>query len=403
MSLLDLLRLALTALTRHRLRSLLSLLGVAIGVTAVVLLTALGEGARRYVVGQFESLGTNLVIVIPGKTETAGALPGIGGAPNDLTLDDAEALRRDLPEVKRVVPVVVGPETVSHHERSRQVLIVGATHEYLDVRRLSLRLGRNLPALEPSRAMPVTVLGHAVAKELFADENPLGKVVRIADWRIRVVGVLAPRGQSVGVDTDELAIIPVGTGLRLFNRSSLFRVLLDVGAHAEIERVRDRAVAVIRERHDDEEDVTILTEDSVLESFSEILATLTAAVAGIAAISLSVAGIGIMNVMLVSVSERTSEVGLLKAIGATHRQVLGLFLAEAVLLSSAGGLLGLGVALAIGQVVGLAYPELDITPPTWAVLAALGVSFGAGAVFGVLPARRATRLDPVVALGKRPQ
>jgi putative ABC transport system permease protein len=400
-SLFDLLRFAGQALSRQRLRSLLSLLGVAIGVAAVVLLTGLGEGARRYVSGQFESMGTNLVIIVPGKTETKGGIPGIGGAPNDLTLADAEALRRRVPNALRIVPVVVGPETVSHLERRRQVLVIGSTSDFLEVRQLTLQLGQFLPVIDTGRAMPVTVIGHGVAEELFPGQNPLGKVVRIGDWRMRVLGVLAPQGQKMGIDFDELAIIPVGTGMRLFNRASLFRILMDVSAHAEVGRVQAQALEVLKDRHDDEEDVTILTQDSVVGSLSAILAALTAAVAGIAAISLTVAGIGIMNVMLVSVSERTPEVGLLKALGATHRQVLAIFLAEAVLLSTTGGLLGLGVALAIGAGTGMAFPAVDISPPSWAVYSSLGLSVGAGALFGVLPARRASRLDPVAALGKK--
>ena len=398
MSLLDLLGFALTALTRQRLRSLLSLLGVAIGVGAVVLLTSLGEGARRYVTGQFESLGTNLVIVIPGKTETQGALPGIGGAPNDLTIDDARALRRRLPQVNRVVPVVVGPETVSRRERQRQVVVIGATHEFLQVRRLALGQGSFLPELDEERSLPVTVLGATLARELFPDQQAVGQVVRIGGWRMRVLGVLAAGGTKVGIDTDELAIVPVGTALKMFNRSSLFRILLDVQAHAAIDGVVAQTEAILKERHDGDEDVTVLTQDSVLGSFAAILSALTVAVAGIAAISLTVAGIGIMNVMLVSVSERTAEVGLLKALGATHRQVLSVFLAESILLSSAGGALGLAGSLSVTLVVRLTYPAFDLTPPTWAVVAALVVSVGSGALFGVLPARRATQLDPVEAL-----
>ncbi len=400
MSLFDLLSFASTALLRQRLRTALSLLGVAIGVGAVVLLTSLGEGARRYVTGQFEELGTNLLIVIPGKTETSGALPGIGKAPNDLTLDDAEALRRRVPQVRRIVPVVVGPETVSRAGRERQVIVIGATHEFLDVRKLKIASGRFLPPIDPQRSQPIAVIGDTVAKELFPGESPLGKVLRVADWRIRVVGVLADRGTHMGLDTDQLVLIPVGTGIRLFDRSSLFRILVEVQAQPEMEAAKEGVRRVLKERHDDEEDVTLLTQDSVMSSFSSILGALTAALAGIAAISLSVAGLGIMNVMLVSVSERTAEIGLLKALGATSGQVLGIFLAEAVLLSSAGGLVGLSGALIVLEVVELAYPGFPLSAPWWAVLAALGVSVGAGALFGVLPARRATRLDPVAALGK---
>jgi putative ABC transport system permease protein len=398
---LDLLGFAGTALLRHRLRTLLSLLGVAIGVAAVVLLTSLGEGARRYVTGQFESLGTNLLIVIPGKTETTGALPGIGKPPHDLTLRDAEAVLRRVPEIARVVPVVVGSETVSRRELERQVLVIGATHEFLEVRKLRMGSGQFLPPLAHERSQPVVVLGSTVARELFPHRSALGEVVRVSDWRFRVIGVLAAQGTQVGIDTNQLAIVPVGAGIRLFDRSSLFRILCEVHAQVDMEKAKRGVQRVIAERHDDEEDVTLLTQDSVLSSFSSILTALTAALAGIAAISLCVAGLGIMNVMLVSVAERTSEVGLLKALGATSGQVLGVFLAEAVLLSTAGGVVGLGGAMSVVAALRWAYPSFPIAPPWWAVVAALVVSVGAGALFGVLPARRATRMDPVDALGKR--
>ncbi|RMG06422.1 MAG: FtsX-like permease family protein, partial [Planctomycetota bacterium] len=221
---------------------------------------------------------------------------------------------------------------------------------------------------------------------------------RVGDWRMRVLGVLAESGTRVGLNVDELALVPVGTGMRLFDRSSLFRILMDVSAHADMERVRRRAVEVLRKRHDGEEDVTVLTQESVLAAFSDILSVLTLAVAAVGGISLFVAGVGIMNVMLVSVSERTAEVGLLKALGATHRQVLAVFLAEAVILSSSGALCGLLVAGAAVAAVGWAFPSFAPSPPAWALAASLGVASASGALFGVLPARAASRLDPVEAL-----
>jgi putative ABC transport system permease protein len=398
---LDLLSFAWGAVSGHSLRTGLSLLGVAIGVCAVVLLTALGEGARRYVTGQFQSLGTNMLILLPGKTETAGALPGLGGAPNDLTLDDARALRRGLRHARHVVPVTANTETVSHRERSRQGLVLGTTHELLPVRRLRMGPGQFLPPLDDERSQPVVVLGSTMARELFGrGVDPVGQVVRIGGWRLRVVGVLAARGTQLGMDVDDIAIVPVGTAMRMFNRTSLFRILIEVGSRPELEPTQARAVEVITERHG-EEDVTCMTQEAVLSSFTTILGALTAALAGIAAISLSVAGIGIMNVMLVSVSERTAEIGLLKALGVSDRQVLALFLAEAMLLSTAGGLVGLGCGWLIAQGIMAVYPSLPLQAPVWAILAALGVSIGAGALFGVIPAVRATRLDPVAALQRR--
>jgi putative ABC transport system permease protein len=242
------------------------------------------------------------------------------------------------------------------------------------------------------------VLGATLARELFPGQTSLGRVVRVGDWRMRVIGVLARRGTHLGMDMDDVAVIPVATGMQMFNRTSLFRIVVRIHAHAELDAACDRAVAVLTERHD-EEDVTCITQDSVVASLSSILTALTLALGAIAAISLTVAGIGIMNLMLVSVSERTSEVGLLKAVGAGNGQILAVFLAEAVLLAGAGGLLGLGLGWTAVRIVVALYPSLPASPPLWALSAALALSVGVGALFGVLPARRAARLDPVVALG----
>ena len=393
----DLLRFAWTALTRHRVRTLLTVLGVAVGVAAVLTLTALGEGARRYVVDEFTTIGSNLVIILPGKAETSGAIPGIGGVPHDLTLDDALALQRDLRMARYVVPVSVGTETVSYRERRRQVAVVGSTAELMHARELKMEAGRFLPEEELHRGAPLIVLGHKVAKELFPGESALGKTVRAGGWRMRVLGVLAPRGTHVGVDMDEIVVVPVATGMRMFNRSSLFRILIKVRSAREATKACKRAVGILAERHR-EEDVTCITQDAVISTFSSILHTLTLVLAAIGAISLSVAGIGIMNVMLVAVSERTAEVGLLKALGVTRRQILAVFLTEAVLLAGVGGLLGVGLGWSALMALVSVYPDFPATPPAWALLAALAMSVVAGALFGVMPARRAARLDPVEAL-----
>jgi putative ABC transport system permease protein len=399
MSARDLLTFAVRALFGHRLRSGLSLLGMGVGVAAVVVLTALGEGARGYVSNQFANLGTNILIVVPGKTETTGALPGMGGAPNDLTLDDFEAIVRGVRQVERAAPIAMATTTASHGERSRQIAVIGTTKAFVDVRNLSMSRGTFLPEGDVQRGASVAVIGERVARELFPGKSPLGEVIRIDEWRMRVIGVLASRGTQLGVDVDDLVVIPVATAMRVFNRSSLFRILVEAGAYAELDSTAERVTALLTERHG-EEDVTIITQDSVVSSLEDILDTLTLVLAAIASISLGVAGIGIMNVMLVSVAERTSEVGLLKALGVSRSQIVAAFLAEATLLSLAGGLLGLGVGfLGVGVVVGF-YPDLPAHPPGWAVASALAVALGVGMVFGVLPARRASRLDPIAALAR---
>jgi len=375
----------------------MSLVGVAIGVAAVVTLTALGEGARRYVTGQFSTLGSNFLVILPGKNETTGIFPGVGGVPNDLTLDDARALQRGVPQVRFVAPISMGNETVAHQERRRQVMVVGSTGEFLKLHQLKVARGSSLPSGDLGRGAQVVLLGATVADELFGSEPPVGRAVRVGDWRMRVIGVLERRGEQVGFDMDDLVLVPVATGMRIFNRTSLFRVIIGVGAHRDVDAACSRAVAILTERHG-EEDVTCITQESVVSSLSSIVTALTLALGGIAAVSLSVAGIGIMNLMLVSVSERTREVGLLKAIGAGNRQILGVFLTEAILITSMGGLLGLTLGWAGIRILVLMVPAFPAATPPWAVASALAISVFLGALFGVLPARRATRLDPVAAL-----
>ena len=396
---LDCLSFAFKALRGHRLRSALSLLGLTIGVAAVVLLTALGEGARLYVVDQFAGLGTNLLVIIPGKTETTGSF-GVGGVPNDLTLDDALAVRRFLPEARAVAPITMATGELAAGERRRQVPILGTTPEYKQARRLKMAGGEFLPASDIDRGAPVVVLGATAARELFAEKNALGQPIRVEGRRMRVVGVLAKQGTKMGVNFDDIAIVPVAIGMQLFNRHSLFRILIQGSSHADLDILKEKVVALLTERHG-EEDVTAITQDAMLDTFSAILGALTLALGAIAAISLTVAGIGIMNVMLVAVSERTSEVGLLKSLGAARPQILLVFLAEAAILSTLGGLLGMAVGFALVRVLVELLPALPARPPDWAVAASLLVSVTTGVVFGVLPARKATRLDPVAALAKR--
>lgn len=402
MKLLDILSFSGKSLAGARSRTLLMILAMSIGVAAVVILTALGEGARRYVVDQFSSLGTNLLIVFPGRTETKGNVPGMlfGETPRDLTLDDALSLLKSR-YIQRIAPLTMGSGLVSFGRRNREVPVIGSTADMLEVRHMKLLDGRFLPGGEPRNAVPVCVLGIKVKDELFGSAQAVGQWVRIGDRRFRVVGVLASQGQSLGLDTDELAIIPVASAQMLFNIPSLFRILVEARSRDELDPARQDALQILAARHEGERDVTVVTQDAVLATFDKILRALTLAVAGIASISLGVAGILIMNVMLISVSQRTREIGLLKAIGATGSEIRNLFFTEAASLSLVGAISGwimgeIGVMIISGF-----YPTLPVTAPWWAIGAAISTALSTGILFSLLPATRAARLDPVQALSRR--
>lgn len=396
MPLTELIAFAIGALRGHRLRTVLSVAGVAVGIAAVVALTALGEGARQYVVQEFSSLGTNLLIVIPGKVETTGMMP-FGGTTNDLTLDDYRAVVTRIPLVVEAAPLATGTEVVRAGSRARSVGIFGTTAELARVRRLVVGSGRFLTPGDPDRGGSEVVLGLKVAQELFGAVSPLGKIVRIGEWRFRVVGVLAPRGRSLGFDFDDIVFIPVRTSMRMFNRSSLFRILVEVGSERNLAPAKKAVIELLAERHR-VEDVTVITQDAVVSTFNSVFNVLTLALVAIASVSLTVAGVGIMNVMLVAVAERKREIGLLKALGATTRQVLAVFIAEASVLSSLGGAVGLAAGWLSIRIFVQIYPTFPAAPPTWAVAASLAVSLGVGIIFGVVPAKRAAKLDPVEAL-----
>jgi putative ABC transport system permease protein len=398
----DLIRFARDAATGNPLRTWLLVLAMAIGVAAVVVLTALGDGARRYVVGEFSSLGTNLVIVLPGRSQTGGFNPGnaITNTPRDLTIDDAQAMLR-ASAVRRVAPLAVGTSEISYGGKLREVMVAGTNAQYADVRNLVLAQGRFLADGDWRRGASEAVIGAKIRDELFGAEAALGQLVRVGDRRFRVVGVMASTGQGLSLNTDELVMVPVALAQAMFNSNTLFRVLVEAHDRDAIEAAKTQVTEIVKLRHEGEEDVTVITQDAVLATFDKLLGTLTLAVAGIAAISLAVAGILVMNVMLVSVTQRTSEIGLLKALGATGATIRTAFLTEAAMLSLAGAVLGYLLGQAGAALIRQLYPVFPAYPPDWAVFAGLGTALVTGILFGVLPARQAARLDPVQSLAKR--
>ncbi len=398
----DALRFAGRAAAGYPVRTALMMLAMAIGVAAVVVLTALGEGARRYVVSEFSSLGSNLVIVLPGRSQTGGLGPStmLGQSERDLTLDDALALLR-AGSVQRIAPITVGVAEVSHRALSREATVVGTTAGFIEVRRLQLSQGHFFSQKDPRSAVAECVLGALLRDELFGPEPALGRWLRIGDRRFRVVGVMAASGQGLGFNTDEIVMVPVAAAQSMFNTNKLFRILVEAKGREAVDAAKNGVAAIIKERHENKEDVTVITQDAVLGTFDRILTALTMAVAGIAAISLAVAGILVMNVMLVAVTQRTGEIGLLKALGASNGHIRLLFFTEAALLSLAGALLGLALGEGGSAVLRQVYPALPAYAPAWASAAGVGIALLTGILFSILPARRAAGLDPVLALSKR--
>ncbi|MBL8446329.1 MAG: ABC transporter permease [Zoogloeaceae bacterium] len=381
------------------LRTALMILAMAIGVAAVVALTALGEGARRYVVGEFSALGSNLVVVLPGRTNTGGIGAGslVTSTPRDLTVEDALALLR-APLVTRVAPLSVGNSEISVGGMLRETLVLGTTADFAPIRHYQVAEGRFLPPEDPRHGSSVAVVGDTIRRELFGSSAALGKLVRIGDRRVRIIGVLPPSSSGLGLNADETVIIPVTLAQGLLNSNTLFRILVEVPSRQSIPDAKSQILKVLKDRHDGEEDVTLISQDAVLGTFDRILTALTVGVASIGAISLVVAGILVMNVMLVAVTQRTAEVGLLKALGARDLTIRALFLAEAALLSMAGAAIGVLLGHFGAWGIRVAYPALPAWPPPWAVVAGIATALVTGLTFGVWPAARAARMKPVTAL-----
>ncbi len=383
------------ALLAQRLRSLLTLLGMAIGICAVSLMSALGEGVRHYVLQEFTQFGSHLLAITPGKTETFG----IGAMLNTirpLSLADAQSLAR-LNGIEQVIPVVFGTAAIKRAGRSRHSNVAGVGPDAQSVWQLSLAQGRFLPHDDLDSARPFAVLGSTLKRELFGDGQVLGETVHIGSVRFMVIGVLAPKGQFLGTDLDDSAYIPVSQGLRLFNRDSLMEIDLvyQSGISAELisQRVKQRLIG----RHG-LEDFTLITQDEVLKSLDQILQMLKYAGGSLGFISLLVGGVGILSIMLITTTERTHEIGLLRALGCSTAQIRNLFLGEAILMALAGCLLGLTITAGLLLFSRWLLPGLPLSLAPQMVLLALGVSVLIGLLAGVKPATRAAAMNPIEAL-----
>ncbi len=393
---LDLISMTGGAVRGQRMRSLLTGLGIAVGIAAVVLLTAIGEGIQRFVLNEFTQFGTNLLAITPGKTGTMGMSGAVVSNVRPLSLEDADAVRA-LPKVRAVVPMIQGNAAVEHASRSRRTMVLGVNGEVPQVWQMHAALGRFLPQDPPRRARAYAVLGSKLRDELFGTRTPLGERIRIGGESYRVIGVMASKGQMLGFDLDDTVFIPVARAMAMFDRESLMEIDLLYTPGVRADRIAREVHTVMLRRHG-EEDFTITTQDQMLDVLGSVLDVLTMAVGALGGISLLVGGVGILTIMTIAVKERTAEIGLLRALGARRRQVLSLFLAEAVLLAVLGGVAGLVVGAGGAWLLGWLIPALP-THLAWDfTLLALVVAAAIGTLAGVVPALQAARLDPVTAL-----
>jgi putative ABC transport system permease protein len=392
----DLVRFTGGSVVAHRMRALLTALGIAVGVAAVVLLTSIGEGVRQFVVAEFTQFGTNIVNITPGTTKTMGGSIGVFGTVRPLTIDDAESLRR-VPYMTASVPVVQGNAEVEGNGRKRRVTVYGVGPEFADAFRFEVASGGFLPPDDPRAPRNLAVLGAKMKDQLFGDANALGASVRVGSERYRVVGVMRAKGTMIGFDLDDTVYVPAARALELFDRDSLFEIDVLYEESAPVGEVVAGIRRVLVARHGDE-DFTITTQQQMLDTLGSVLGVLTFAVAALGSISLLVGAVGIFTIMTIAVRERTAEVGLLRALGAGRRQVLALFLAEAVVLSLLGGLAGLLFGAGVAWLLGEAVSQLPVSFSTLFMGLALGLSVVIGLIAGILPAMNAAKLDPVEAL-----
>ncbi len=398
MELAETVRLAKESLASNRVRAFLTMLGVIIGVAAVILLVSIGEGARRYIRTALGDLGTNLMVVVPGKTSKEGGMHMGTSAVRKLTMDDAVLLEKRTRSILDAEPVMLGTSWIKYGENSRDTYIVGITSDYFGIRNLEIALGRKFTDSEVESARRVCVLGRTVKRDIFGDRNPLGEKVTIGNSSYRVVGIMAPKGVTLGNDFDDLVLVPVTSAIELFDIDALFNITVKVPGPEYIDDAKEEITDILARRHAGREDFTILSQDEMLDVMGRILNIMTAVLAGIAAISLVVGGIGIMNIMLVSVRERTREIGIRKALGARKRDILMQFLVEAVTLSLTGGVIGIATGAGMSFAISYFVDFLPTRVTWWVVALAFLFSVNVGIFFGVYPARKAAHYDPIVAL-----
>jgi putative ABC transport system permease protein len=395
MSFLDYIVGAFSTIAAQKGRSALTTLGVIIGVASVVLLISLAQGAGKYIGNSFSGLGTNLVQAMPGRNENGGM--GMANAKNKITMRDAEAVKRRVTAFEYSSGVIQGAGSARYEGRTRDVTVIGLEEPYLKMREFEIAQGRGINEEDVDLRRRAVVIGQTLQNELFGAENPLGQKITLAGTEYRVVGITKPKGSTFAIDFDDVAFIPVTSAMDLFEIDGLLALVGKTANAAQVplakEQLRDALIAM-----HGEEDFTLFSPDDMLQVLGQITGAMTALLGAIASISLVVGGIGIMNIMLVSVVERTREIGVRRALGASKREIMLQFLLESVAVSLLGGLLGLLLGGGIAAAIRYAVPELPVELTPTLVFVAVGFSALVGVLSGVIPAVRAARLDPVEAL-----
>jgi putative ABC transport system permease protein len=391
-------KVSLNALKANKIRSSLTMLGIIIGVASVILLVSIGSGLQNFITQQFEELGTNIIMVMPGKFQfqdeggREGGPPGIGS--NQLTLDLVKRFEKRADFTEAILPIVTKSLVAKYQNETHNTAIVGTSEIYPEIRKSPVQQGQFFSKSDVSGARKVAVIGASIAEELYPHTDPIGKKIILSDKRYQIIGVLEEKGSIFGQDQDDLVVIPITSASRHFDLEKLNYFYLKSPSADQIDKTVEEAELLLAKELD-EEDFSVLSPTELLSTVSTILGVLTAALGGIAAISLLVGGIGIMNIMLVSVTERTREIGLRKAIGATPKNILTQFLIEATVLSFVGGLIGILLGF-LGALIMNRFLQTSVT--LWSVLLASGVSAIVGIIFGVTPAYKASRLNPIDAL-----
>jgi len=397
-------RVSIDSLRANKVRSLLTALGIVIGVGAVIAVVSIVQGLQYTITGELQGVGANFMMIFPDVQQER---PGVFSRPIKLTWEDGKEIAKRVPGVTQITPVVAGPIEMRYLDRHHKPqFVLGVNENWQEIMNHAVGEGRFLSRVDLDNRRKVVCIGQKIVDELGLGKNPIGREIYIADLPVTVIGIMEERGENLGADLDDLAFIPFDSALSLFGRTAGDQVQLrlkTVDAEA-VEPVRDGIQALLRQRHrlvaDQPDDFEIQTQDDLIKTIGKILGGVTAVVGGVVGIALLVGGIGIMNIMLVSVTERTREIGVRKALGAKRGDILVQFLIEALLLSAIGGLIGLAFGYGLGTLIAKLLPG-NFPPahvPWWAVALSLGFSSLVGAFFGSYPAARAARLDPVEAL-----